>query len=242
MPDAATLPAIRKRLRSLANAKDAAFLQRFFRTGPGEYGEGDKLLGIRVPATRGVAREFRNAPLAVVERLLHERWHEARLLAVILLSEAYKRGTPAERDAIYTLYMRNTKRVNNWDLVDTSAPYIVGPHLAGRARASTLKRLAKSPLLWERRIAALATFHYIKLGEMDDSIAIAELLLHDDHDLIHKAVGWMLREVGLRDPARLTAFLDAHAHEMPRTMLRYSLERLHDRTRKHYMGAREQRA
>lgn len=239
MPDATTLSSIRRRLKSLGNARDAEFLQRFFRTGPGEYGEGDKFLGIRVPATRSVAREFRDAPLDVVEQLLHEPWHEARLLAVILLSEAYKRGTPPERDAIYKLYMRNTARINNWDLVDTSAPYIVGPHLTRAKRTATLKRLATSRLLWERRIAALATFHYIKDGDMNDAIAVAELLLHDDHDLIHKAVGWMLREVGLRDRARLEMFLDTHAHEMPRTMLRYSLERLPERTRKHYMGARQ---
>ena len=238
MPDGPTVASIRTRPRALGNASDARFLQGFFRTGPGEYGEGDRFLGVRLPPLRALARELRGAPLDAIEKLLHEPWHEARLLALIVLGDAYQRGTPAERDAIYRLYMRSTAYVNNWDLVDSSAHRIVGPHLDGAKRRTTLRRLAKSKLLWERRIAAIATMHYIKSGAVDDSLAVAELLLHDEHDLIHKAVGWMLREVGKKAPARLDAFLDAHAHDMPRTMLRYAIERMPKRKRKRYMSAR----
>lgn len=241
MPDKPTVASIRSRLRALGNASDARFLRRFFRTGPGEYGEGDKFLGVRLPALRALARELRGAPLDTIEKLLHEPWHEARLLALIVLGDAYHRGTPAEREAIYRLYMRNTTRVNNWDLVDSSAHRIVGPHLDGARRRATLRRLAKSKLLWERRIAAIATMHYIKSGEVGDSLAVAEALLHDEHDLIHKAVGWVLREVGKKTPPRLDAFLDAHAHHMPRTMLRYAVERMPERKRKRYMAARRTR-
>src|ERR1043166_4112024 len=229
---------LRQRLRRLGDPKDATFLQRFFKTGPGEYGEGDQFLGIRVPAVRRLAGEFRDLPLHDVDTLLHEPWHEARLLAVVLLSDAYPRGTPKERAAIYRLYLRHADRINNWDLVDSSAPKVVGAHLATRARRPVLRRLARSKLLWKRRIAVLATFHFIANDELDDSLCIAKLLLHDSHDLMHKAIGWMLREVGKRDARRLEKFLDAHAHEMPRTMLRYAIERMSPAKRKRYMGAK----
>jgi 3-methyladenine DNA glycosylase AlkD len=227
-----------ERLRALADPADAEFLQRFFRTGPGEYGEGDRFLGIRVPAIRAVARELVRMPLAETERLLHSPWHEARLLALILLGDAYRRASAAERNAIFRLYLRNAKYINNWDLVDLSAPNIVGAHLADRPR-SRLDALARSKKLWERRIAIVATHQFIRAGEFDDTLRVARILLHDAHDLIHKAVGWMLREVGKRDPARLTSFLDEHAHEMPRTMLRYAIERFSVADRKRYMSARK---
>jgi 3-methyladenine DNA glycosylase AlkD len=226
-----------KRLRALANPKDAKILQGFFRTGPGEYGEGDRFLGIRVPATRRLAHELRDMPLDQVELLLHSEWHESRLLALILLGDAYARGSAGERIAIFRSYLRNTARINNWDLVDLSAPNVVGAHLETRSRAP-LDTLARSRRLWDRRIAIVATHHFIRRGEFDDTIRIARMLLPDSHDLIHKAVGWMLREVGKRDRAPLEAFLDSHAPEMPRTMLRYSLERLPTSDRQHYMGAR----
>lgn len=233
-----TAAAALKRLRALGDADDAKFLQRFFRTGPGEYGEGDRFLGVRVPDTRRLARELRDMPLDQVELMLHSPWHEARQLAVILLADAYARGTAAERDAIFRVYLRNSARVNNWDLVDLSAPNVVGAHLATRPRAR-LDKLARSRNLWQRRIAIVATQHFIRQGEFDDTLRIARVLMHDSHDLIHKAVGWMLREVGKRDRAPLEAFLDAHAHEMPRTMLRYSIERLPVSDRQRYMGARK---
>ncbi len=237
MPASPTAALALKRLRALGDADDAKFLQRFFRTGPGEYGEGDRFLGIRVPDTRRLARELRGMPLDEIERLLHDPHHEARLLAVILLSDAYERGTAAERDAIFRLYLRNAKRVNNWDLVDLSAPNVVGAHLATRPRAR-LDTLARSRSLWERRIAIVSTQHFIRNREFDDTLRIARALLHDEHDLIHKAVGWMLREVGKRERAPLEAFLDEHAHEMPRTMLRYAIEHFSPADRRRYMDAR----
>jgi 3-methyladenine DNA glycosylase AlkD len=232
-----TAASLRRRLRELGDARDAAFLQGFFKTGPGEYGEGDRFLGIRVPVIRRVAREARGLPLDQIEALLHEPWHEARLLGVILFADAYERGSPRERGAIFRLYLRNAPRINNWDLVDVSAPNVVGVHLATRPR-NRLDKLARSKNLWERRIAIVSTQHFIRNGEFDDTLRIARLLMRDPHDLIHKAVGWMLREVGKRDRATLESFLTEHAHEMPRTMLRYAIERLPPRDRARFMSAR----
>jgi len=230
-----TLALVRRKLRELADPDDARFLQRFFKTGPGEYGAGDKFLGIRVPVTRRLAGELRDLPLDDVAALLQEPWHEARMLGLIMLANAYQRGTPAEQERIFKLYLANTDRVNNWDLVDLSAPNIVGAHLATRSRA-LLDKLARSKILWERRIAIVATQHLIRRGEFDDTLRIARMLLDDQHDLIHKAVGWMLREVGNKDRAPLEAFLDEHADHMPRTMLRYAIEQLSTTQRQAYMG------
>jgi 3-methyladenine DNA glycosylase AlkD len=230
-----TLAAVRRRLREVADPEDAVFLQRFFKTGPGQYGEGDHFLGIRVPITRKLAREFADLPLGDVEKLLHDRWHEARLLALVLLVSQYARGGAAEKDRIFRLYLANTNRINNWDLVDMSAAGIVGAHLETRDRAP-LDRLARSKSLWERRIAIVATYWFIRHGEFDDTLRIAATLLGDSHDLIHKAVGWMLREVGKRDERVLETFLDEHASEMPRTALRYSIERMSPAKRTRYMA------
>jgi 3-methyladenine DNA glycosylase AlkD len=234
MPKAPTAASARKRIRALGDPNDALFLQGYFKTGPGEYGEGDRFLGIRVPVVRRLAKELRDLPLDQIEALLHDRWHEARLLALVLLGDAYERASSTEREAIFDLYLRNTKWINNWDLVDSSAGRVVGAHLANRPR-KLLDRLARSPTLWERRIAIIATQHFIRNGEFDDTIRLAEVLLHDSHDLIHKAVGWMLREVGNRDRATLQAFLDKHAREMPRTMLRYAIEKLPPADRRRFM-------
>jgi 3-methyladenine DNA glycosylase AlkD len=223
-------------LEAFADDEHARILQRFFKTGPGEYGEGDKFLGLRVPQVRKVAREFRALPLTEVAALLESEWHEVRLLALLILVDQYRRGDAKARDAIYRLYLANTSRINNWDLVDTSAPYIVGAQLATRGRAP-LRRLAHSRSLWERRIAILSTFHFIQNGDFDDALAIVTMLLGDRHDLIHKAAGWALREVGKRDRAVLRAFLDEHAHEMPRTMLRYAIEHFDPRLRAKYLAA-----
>jgi 3-methyladenine DNA glycosylase AlkD len=241
MPRLTNAASIRKRLRELGDPTDAAFLQGFFKTGPGQYGEGDRFLGIRVPDIRRLARELRGLPLDQIEVLLHDDWHETRLLAAILLGEEYKRGSPADRDAIFRLYLNNASRVNNWDLVDLSAPNVVGAHLATRSR-KRLDRLARSRSLWERRIAIVATQHFIRNGEFEDTLRLARVLMHDKHDLIHKAVGWMLREVGKRDGATLESFLEEHAHEMPRTMLRYAIERLPPRDKTRFMAARAERA
>jgi len=230
-----TLAAVREALMAAGNPKDAIFLQRFFKTGSGQYGEGDHFLGIRVPATRTLARQFRDLPLKDVEKLFHDKWHEARLLALVLLVGRYERGDDAERQRVYKLYLANTDRINNWDLVDLSAPNIVGAHLETRSRAA-LDKLARSKSLWERRIAIVATYWFIRLHQFDDTFRISAALLADKHDLIHKAVGWMLREVGKRDASALERFLDEHAKTMPRTALRYSIERMTPERRGHYMA------
>jgi 3-methyladenine DNA glycosylase AlkD len=228
------LAAARRALRATASATDARFLQGYFRTGPGEYGAGDRFLGVRVPAVRAVARAHRALPRKAVAALLRSRWHEERLLALLILVEQHRHGDGEARAAIRDLYLANTRHINNWDLVDSSAPAIVGPHV-DPARPRLAERLAASNSLWERRIAMLATFHWIKQGDVRPALRIARLLRDDPHDLIHKAVGWGLREVGLRDRAAEEAFLGEHAAIMPRTMLRYALERLPPARRAFYM-------
>jgi 3-methyladenine DNA glycosylase AlkD len=224
-------------LRACASPERAAALQRYFRTGPGEYGEGDRFLGLTVPMVRRVAREHASLDLDDCRVLLASRDHEARLLALLVLVRGYERGDDARRSAIYRFYLDHTDRIDNWDLVDLSAPSIVGRHLEKRSRAP-LRRLARSKSLWERRIAILATAWFIRLDDFEDTLAVADLLLHDPHDLIHKAVGWMLREVGKRDRAVLEAFLRPRYHEMPRTMLRYAIERFPERLRQRWLRGR----
>ncbi|HEY4217957.1 MAG TPA: DNA alkylation repair protein [Gemmatimonadaceae bacterium] len=223
-----------QRLHAAKNPADAAFLKGFFKTAKGQYGEGDRFLGIRVPVLRAMARDFRELTLEDTARLLALPWHEARLVALILLTNSHRRGNTAARSAIYKAYLTHTQHINNWDLVDTSAPGIVGAHLATRKRRK-LAALARSKNLWERRIAIVATLHFIRAGEFDDTLRIAERLLADQHDLIHKAVGWMLREVGKRDSSQLEAFLDEHVTRMPRTTLRYAIERMPRTQREAYM-------
>jgi 3-methyladenine DNA glycosylase AlkD len=223
------------RLRSLGNPADAAFLAGFFKTGPGEYGDGDLFIGVRVPVVRKVAREFKSLPLAEVANLLHSKIHEERLAALVVLVLQTEKGDAETRKRVYDLYLANTKHINNWDLVDLSAPQLVGAYLNDKSRRP-LYRLAKSSWLWDRRIAVLATFHFIRHGDFDDTLRIAELLLADRHDLIHKAVGWMLREVGKRDQAVLERFLKEHCCTMPRTMLRYAIERFPEKTRRAYLA------
>jgi len=226
---------LQKRLRQFATSKKAAVLQRFFKTGPGQYGEGDRFLGVVVPDIRKVVREFRDAPLADVTGLLRSVWHEDRLLALLILVGQFERGEDPLRKKVCSLYLKNTKYINNWDLVDLSAPKIVGPYLDGGSRA-LLYRLVRSKNLWERRIAILATFHFIRQNDFDDTLALSEKLLADDHDLVHKAVGWMLREVGKRDVVVLERFLKKHLRNMPRTALRYAIERFPEPKRKKYLN------
>jgi 3-methyladenine DNA glycosylase AlkD len=232
---------VQTRLRSLADPADAAFLAGFFKTGPGQYGAGDVLIGVRAPAIRKVAREFSNlSPLGELERLLHSPIHEDRLAALIILVNQFVNADAPTRKAIYDLYVANTAFINNWDLVDASAPQIVGGYLADKSRRP-LDRLARSPWLWDRRISIVATFHFIRLGQFADTLRIAGLLLADPHDLIHKAAGWMLREVGKRDARTLEEFLDRHAPVMPRTMLRYAIERFPARKRKEFLAVKTSR-
>ena len=222
-------------LKAHADREHAKNLLRFFKTRAGDYGEGDQFLGLRVPQIRDAAKQFRALPIDEIETLLESEQHEARMLALIVMTHQYARGDAPTRNALFDLYLRRTDRINNWDLVDTSAPQIVGAHLVDGDRA-ILTRLARSKSIWERRISILATQWLIRLGQFDDTLRIAAMLLNDKHDLIHKAVGWMLREVGKRDLAAETRFLDKHARDMPRTMLRYAIERFPAALRAKYMA------
>ncbi len=230
------LSKLRSRLKELASSADAKIVQRFFKTAPGEYGAGDQFIGIRVPVLRGLVKEFRQLSLREVASLLRSPIHEERLLALLLWVDAYQRADAAGRDAIYAAYLKNLSRINNWDLVDGSAPYILGRHLENRSRA-ILFTLAASKNLWHRRVAMLATLHFIRAQDFTDALRLAELLRDDEHDLMHKAVGWMLREIGKRDVAVLENFLAKHATRMPRTMLRYAIEKFPERERKRYLAA-----
>lgn len=228
------LPEIQSRLRSLASPETARVQQGFFKTGPGQYGAGDAFLGIKVPVIRGVAREFPQVGLDTAIDLLHSSWHEERLLALLFVMRHFAAGGAPERHGAYRAYLANTAWINNWDLVDISAPQVVGAYLADQAR-TPLYQLIRSPELWERRIAMVATLHFIRNQDFDDTLRLAEQLLNDREDLMHKAAGWMLREVGKRDQARLEIFLDRHGRFMPRTMLRYAIERFPETLRQAYL-------
>lgn len=225
---------IQQTLRQLGNPAIAGHSQRFFKTGPGEYGEGDQFLGIRIPVLRRLVPLYRQTPLEVVCQVLLSPWHEERLFALLLMVVHFATSDRDGRAAVFASYMDHTAYINNWDLVDCSAPQIVGAFLADRER-TLLCDLARSASLWERRIAILATFHFIRHNDFDDCLAVATLLLADRHDLIHKAVGWMLREVGKRDQATAEAFLRRHCPTMPRTMLRYAIERFPKPLRQAYL-------
>jgi 3-methyladenine DNA glycosylase AlkD len=226
---------IRARLRRRADAARVAPLQRFFKTGPGDYAEGDVFIGVTVPDLRAICRECRDAGIPVMLDLLASPVHEERLLALLLLVEAFKRGTDPMKREIYRLYLANTQFINNWDLVDSSAAQIAGAWLSTRSRAP-LRRLARSSSLWERRIAIIATLFFIRQDDLDETFRIADLLLTDDHDLIHKAVGWMLREAGKRHPAAERDYLKTRYRRMPRTMLRYAIERFPEAERRRYLA------
>ncbi len=229
-----TASAIRKALAPLANAGQAQHAQRFFKTGRGEYAEGDRFLGIRVPVLRRLVGGLRGVALSQILPLLKSVWHEERLLALLMLVDRYRRGDARERARIYALYLRHTKYINNWDLVDSSASYILGAHLALRDK-QPLYRMARSKNLWQRRIAIMSTFYMIKNNAYDDTLAIALILKNDREDLIHKAVGWMLREIGNRRRAIEEKFLRQHYKTMPRTMLRYAIEKFPQSKRKTYL-------
>lgn len=230
----ATAAAIRKDIRALANPQIAIHSQRFFKTGKGEYGEGDRFLGIRVPALRKLARRHRDVRLKTVVAILKSTWHEERLFALLALVERFRRGGDADRRAVYDAYVAHLDYVNNWDLVDASAHHICGGWLANRSRRP-LYRLARSRTLWRRRVAIMTTYHFIRDGDFDDALALCELLLGDGEDLIHKASGWMLREIGNRNRSLLEGFLDRHCRVMPRTMLRYAIEKLPAKSRRAYL-------
>ncbi len=231
MPSAARLSA---ELRALASPELVILQQRFFKTGPGQYGEGDVFLGIKVPPVRALAKRQRDVALDTITTLLHSKYHEERLFALLLLMQFYERATDKDRIAAFDLYLGNTSHINNWDLVDVSSPHIVGRHLADRPR-KVLHRMARSSSLWERRIAIISTFYFIRNNDFDDTLSIAKTLLHDEQDLMHKAVGWMLREVGKRDREAEESFLLQHYQDMPRTMLRYAIERFPEQRRQQFL-------
>lgn len=212
------------KLESQKNEEKAHILKRFFKTGHGQYGEGDVFLGITVPILRKLAREYTNISLETTGALLTHPFHEARLLALLVLIRTFSRGTAIERQEIFDIYLAHTRFINNWDLVDLSAPHIVGAHLADQDR-HMLTGMADSQILWERRIAIISTFHFIRNGEFEDTLTLSERLLRDREDLIHKAVGWMLREVGKRNQILLESWLKSRYQQMPRTMLRYAIEK-----------------
>lgn len=227
---------LRQDIRRSADKNRVAVLQRFFKTGKGEYGEGDVFVGLTVPQSRALAKKYFSAlSLQDIEKLLNSKIHEERLISLLMLLAQFQKADSAQQGRLYRFYLKNAKKVNNWDLVDTSAPGIVGVYLQDRPR-QVLYKLARSKNIWERRIAILSTFHFIYKKESQDTLKLARILLHDPEDLIHKAVGWMLREVGKRVCEKdLTEFLDQYAQEMPRTMLRYSIERLNPAQKKKYL-------
>jgi 3-methyladenine DNA glycosylase AlkD len=226
--------AISAQLHALASPDTANILQRFFKTGPGQYGEGDLFLGIKIPPLRALAKQHRDADLATIVALLGSKYHEERMFALLLLMQCYNTADERGKQAVYDLYLGSTRHINNWDLVDVSAPHIVGRHLEARPRKA-LQRMAKSESLWERRIAMVSTLHFIRRNDFTDTLRIAEMLLDDRHDLMHKAVGWMLREVGKRDQSTLETFLQHHYPRLPRTTLRYAIERFDPALREQYL-------
>ena len=225
---------VKKELKKLQNPKQAKLLARFFRTAKGEYGEGDKFLGVMVPQQRQVAGGFPDLSLDELEKLLGSPIHEHRFTALVILMEQYKKAMVKEKGEIVRFYLSNTKNINNWDLVDVSAPKIIGDYLLGKDR-SVLYKLARSKNLWEKRIAILTTAAFIKEGQFKETLEIAKILIKDSHDLIHKAVGWMLREVGKRDQRAEEKFLKKHYKKMPRVMLRYAIEKFSRSKRDFYL-------
>lgn len=225
---------IRRRLEKLKNKEKAQILQRFFKTGPGEYGEGDVFLGIKVPELRKLAKEYQGITVREAKQLLRSYIHEERLLALLILIRAFSKGDEKTKKGIYELYLKNTEFINNWDLVDASAEHIVGAYLMEKSK-EPLYHLAKSRSLWERRISIMATSHFIKQKAFSETLKISKMLLSDEEDLIHKAVGWMLREVGKRHMSTEENFLKEHYKKMPRTMLRYAIERFPESKRQRYL-------
>lgn len=229
----ANLSELKKSLRQLADPTKAKILSRFFKTGKGEYGEGDRFLGITVPLARKVAKKYNSLSLADIKKLLTSKIHEERLVALLVLVEKFEKEQKAQEE-IYRFYLKNTKYINSWDLVDLTAPKIIGVYLLNKPK-DILFKLAESKNLWERRIAIVSTFYFIKENNFQETLAIAKVLLRDPHDLIHKAVGWMLREVGKRSFEKEEKFLRLHYKKMPRTMLRYAIERYPENLRRAYL-------
>lgn len=228
------MEAIRK-LKALGSPEKAKFAARFFKTGKGEYAEGDKFLGVTMPQVRTLAREYKNSSLPELSSLLDSELHEVRILALCILTDRFPKSSDAEQEKIYNLYLRKRSRINNWDLVDVSASHIVGRYLEKRPR-DILYELSRSKVLWDKRIAIISTHHFIRKHDFTDVLKLSQQYLVEEHDLMHKASGWMLREMGKRDENALIGFLDKHSKEMPRTMLRYAIEKLTPKQKKRYMA------
>ena len=226
---------LEEELQKLGNPSKAKILSKFFKTGKGEYGEGDVFLGLTVPQQRKVAQKYPDLTLGELGKLLNSKIHECRLTALFVLMTKYKKANEPEKRKIFEFYLSNTQNINNWDLIDLSAPSIIGDYLLDKD-SFVLYKLAKSKILWEKRIAVLATYVFIRKGQFEEILKIAEILLRDKHDLIHKAVGWMLREVGKRDQKTEEQFLQKYYQAMPRTMLRYAIEKLTQEKRRFYLG------
>ena len=227
---------LKKDLRKLANSKKGKDLSKFFKTGKGEYGEGDIFLGIAVPNQRKIAKKYATLSLGEIQDLLSSKIHEHRLTSLFILISKFENGNNKLKKEIFDFYLKNTKNINNWDLVDLSAPKILGAYIIDHLKEKKiLYKLAKSKNLWEKRIAMLSTFAFIKNNEFDDTLKISKILLKDEHDLIHKAVGWMLREIGKKDQKTEEKFLKKHYKKMPRTMLRYAIEKFQKNKKEFYM-------
>lgn len=231
-----TAEAIQQELAQAADPKKAAFFPRFFKTGPGEYAEGDRFLGVTVPHQRSIARSHRDIPLPELAKLVDSPIHEHRLTGFLILTEQFRKADPATRPTLFAFCRKHLAQVNNWDIVDLVAPKIFGEHLIAHPELrELLYTFAGDKSVWKRRIAIISTQAFIRRGDFEDTLSIAERLLHDSHDLLHKAVGWMLREVGERELSRLEGFLERHAGEMPRTMLRYAIEKFPPQRRRYFM-------
>ncbi|MFA6548028.1 MAG: DNA alkylation repair protein [Candidatus Magasanikbacteria bacterium] len=221
-------------LKTQANPQQATILRRFFKTEKGQYGHGDIFLGIKVPIQRKIAKNFLNLPFPDLTILLNSKVHEHRLVAILIMIDQFKKGDYSQKNKIYKFYLKNYKNINNWDLVDISAPSIVGQWLKDKPK-DVLYKLARSKNLWQKRVAIISTFNFIRNGDFDEAFKIIEILIKDDHDLIHKAIGWMLREIGKRDEKKEKDFLNKHCKQMARTTLRYAIEKFNKKERNYYL-------
>ncbi|MBW4899929.1 DNA alkylation repair protein [Prevotella melaninogenica] len=221
---------ITSELQALTNAEKREIFPRFFKAGKGEYGEGDRFLGVTVPNIRAIAKLHKDVSIEEIRKLIQSEWHEVRLCALIIMVEKSKKKDEALRKELFNLYLSQTKRINNWDLVDLSCRFIIGEYLLDKSR-DILYHLAQSPLLWDNRIAIVSTYAFIRKGQLEDTYALSDLMMQHPHDLMHKAIGWMLREAGKRNPERLYDYVMSHRADMPRTMLRYAIEKFSPKER-----------
>ena len=215
---------ITNKLQALSDAEKREIFPKFFKAGKGEYGEGDRFLGVTVPNIRAIAKLHKDISIEEIRELIQSEWHEVRLCALIIMVEKSKKKDEALRKELFNLYLSQTKRINNWDLVDLSCRFIIGEYLLDKSR-DILYHLAQSPLLWDNRIAIVSTYAFIRKGQLEDTYALSDLMMQHPHDLMHKAIGWMLREAGKRNPERLYDYVMRHRADMPRTMLRYAIEK-----------------